>query len=90
MEKTAKLFIEMERKLTIISALQPGDRFYFKSDNKRIVWQVLPPPAVKKTWKHGGHTWAADIQVRNDLGDIKYCLRKTEVFFLRHTQNIPT
>lgn len=75
----------MERKLTTLYNLNEGDRFYFKSDRKRIVWQVMALEQ-KKTWKHGGHTWAADIQVKNDLGEVKYCLRKTEVFFLRHVQ----
>jgi len=85
--QTAKLFIEMEpRQLTTLGQLKEGDRFCFKSDRYRLAWQVMPQPEKKKTWKHGGHTWAADIEVKNDLGQVKYCLRKTEVIFLRHTQ----
>lgn len=82
---TTKLFIEhpAPRQRCIIAALQPGDRFFFVTDSKRVVWEVQPVEQ-KKTWKYGGHTFAAGIKVKNDRGEEKYCLNKTEVIYLRH------
>lgn len=65
-----------------ISRLRPGDRFYFVTDKKRIVWQVQESEK-KKSWSHGGRTFSIDIEVKNDAGEVKFCKAKTEVIFLR-------
>ncbi|TAN18805.1 MAG: hypothetical protein EPN37_04395 [Chitinophagaceae bacterium] len=80
-----KLYIEHPAPKTrcFIHQLIEGDRFYFVIDKKRIVWQVKECEK-KKTWKYGGHMWAVGIKVMNDAKQVKYCLNRTQVIFLRN------
>jgi hypothetical protein len=70
----------MERKTaTTFGELRQGDRFYFTSDSKKVVYQVTPENTLQKgsynkVDEDGKKEWHFDKQASNDR----------QVIFLRH------
>ena len=71
MQRTPKTKVEL-------GELKSGDRFYFASDAKRIVYQVTVPWLVKTQYnliENDVQQWAWDKEASS----------KKQVIFLRHT-----
>lgn len=73
--------------ITNIGSLKDGDRFYFKSDNSKKVWQIEPKPGRPRTWKFKGKVFTADVRSVDDKRLEKYSKHTTQVVFLRHTKD---
>jgi pterin-4a-carbinolamine dehydratase len=72
--------------LTTVWELKFGDRFYYASDKKKIVWQVNS--AYAKIVKHKGFkNWMRAMERVNELGKVlekKDSRTNTAVYFLRN------
>jgi hypothetical protein len=74
--------------LTYLYALVPGDRFYFKSDNSKHVWQITNAAILQRDvkMKGGKKVVVKEVQVKDDAGQKRWARCSTEVFFLRHAE----
>jgi hypothetical protein len=78
----------MQQKL--INDLVFGDRFYYPTDNKKIVWEVSSIKQVQKT-VNGLRRWCRQVQQRDNHHFKKFSLITTNVVYLRnalHNDNI--